>query len=587
VPVARGLSPDEVRQAIGALRQLGRDLPTACRQSQAFLLGSRDPNGPSCVRPLAKGATDAGIPPVAPGDANGGPGKRLLQLCYWDEHAGSPLEELRWQRGTFRPFLRRLQEDSAAAARMLAAVQKDARALADLLEAARECPTGLVLLEPPEPSNWPLWCLHAVAQAGAKNDLPAARRWARELAAAVFALEDLHRWVEFLVENQLTNHQLQELCEGLFEDSQTAYGEGNEPYTSRACVSRFPGGNLQVANLNNYMEAERQAEGLLRPPSVWAISADETAGILAEAPGAVWMPPDLRASYAKWRAALSPANRRTLDAAAALPFERSFLANMLHRCRSAGTVENMAAVLARFSARRPAAAAWEILDILPYRAGLAMSGIEWGDRFDPRVMKMSVGLEANSPRDALLEARRMQYEVYGGSKNYKNLVLTLRKALDTRQMDCIRATDLIAALYRNAGWPGFLHVRWCYGTNGHSVAVAEDCADGNRTLTIVDGLYAPGQAVGAWPREYFTAHRSVYCVELFGRGLDTNVFLEGYVLRGPNAGMLVKAPVPYLPGHEKGGVRRVFSPPREPATQSTSQPAAPPATSAATSPSPV
>jgi len=48
--------------------------------------------------------------------------------------------------------------------------------------------------------------------------------------------------------------------------------------------------------------------------------------------------------------------------------------------------------------------------------------------------------------------------------------LTLRQALEQKRVDCIRATDMISAIYRNAGRPSIGHVRWSTGAFGHSVA---------------------------------------------------------------------------------------------------------------------
>jgi hypothetical protein len=45
------------------------------------------------------------------------------------------------------------------------------------------------------------------------------------------------------------------------------------------------------------------------------------------------------------------------------------------------------------------------------------------------------------------------------------------------------------------------------------------------------------------------------------RGLDNYVWAEGYIVRGPNAGTLARAPVPYLPQREKKSVQTVFAGP--------------------------
>lgn len=568
-------SPAAAMSAEGASRtlaELAKELPAACQASRTVLLGSRDPDANTCVRPFAPGELDKGLPRVAPGDPNGGPGKRILQLLYWDHDANSPPKDYRWHRETLEPFLRRLRDDSNAARLQVQPLAARSRQLAEWLRKQPAWPAGFrspgaiapaastrTAAPATRADNWPLACLAALNEAVGAKDLIATRLWAYELSAATFALEDLHRWVEFLAENHLANLRFQELCKGLFEEVEDEFnGPGQEPYVPRMCISRFPGGSLGVSMINNHIEIERQGEGFFRNPSAWARAVKESNVVAAG--GALWMPPDLRGSFGKWRSALSEHNRTVLDRAAGSPLERSFLANMLFRCQAAGVVEQAGEVLRRFNARYPRADMWQLMDVLPYRAGLGMSGIEWGDRFDPRLMESARKITARDPHDALRAAREVQYKVYGGGGNYQGLVLTLRKALDTGRMDCIRATDMIAAVHRNAGFPGFLAVRWCRGTSGHSVAAAERFADGNRSVLIVDGLFPPGQAVGVWPEAYFQRHSrgGVYAVELYGRAIDGFVLLEAYVIRGPHAGTLIKVPVPYLPARTESSTKKVF-----------------------------
>jgi len=46
--------------------------------------------------------------------------------------------------------------------------------------------------------------------------------------------------------------------------------------------------------------------------------------------------------------------------------------------------------------------------------------------------------------------------------------------------------------------------------------------------------------------------------ELYVRGLDNYVWAEGYIIRGPNAGTLVTACVPYLPNRTSNLVQKVL-----------------------------
>jgi hypothetical protein len=79
-------------------------------------------------------------------------------------------------------------------------------------------------------------------------------------------------------------------------------------------------------------------------------------------------------------------------------------------------------------------------------------------------------------------------------------------------------------------------------------AGSTEARDGGLRVTLVDGLYRPGRAVGPWP-DYYAAHRGrgALAVELRGRGLVGAVFLEGVVLEGAAVGKRFTAEVPYLP----------------------------------------
>jgi len=558
-----------------------RDLVPALDASRGVLLGQRNPNGPTCQPFKPAGHTDAGYKGPPKGDLDARPGNRMLQIYYWQhkDEVHSATEDFRWHQTTFRHELEALRARSRDASVRLRPVLAAAAYVAEALSHWREVPQDMPLHATSlrESAPWPEHCHGCLEDALGRRDVAAAKRWSRELHAALFALEDLHRWLELVTTNQLDNLDFQKLGESLFAECQDTYGgEGQEPYVAPAVISRFPGGSLCVTALNNYFEIERQAEGLFKRPDAWAQAADATRRLTVSlgdwppdepaprrtpSPAAVWMPPPLREAFIEMRERLSALNRPAWDRAAALPYERSFVANHLFRAKAAGVLDALGTALERFDARHPKGTVAELMDILPYRASLGMAGIEWGDRFDARLMEAAGKLTGGDRRTAFLSAHWFaNHNVYKGKENYKGLVLTLRKALDDGKYDCIRGTDMIAAVYRNAGWPGFLNVRWCRGTSGHTIGAVELAGEGlERHILTADSLFPTPKAQGAWPDSYVTGHRDVYSVELNGRGLDNYLWLEGYIVRGPNAGTLVKAAVPYLPGHEHAG-RSVIRP---------------------------
>jgi hypothetical protein len=158
----------------------------------------------------------------------------------------------------------------------------------------------------------------------------------------------------------------------------------------------------------------------------------------------------------------------------------------------------------------------------------------------------------------------------GGWDNYEGKVTTLKEALDTGKLDCIRGTDMMGALFRDAGQAGYCVIRLCCGLTGHSVAAAAVGPAGQGRIAIADCLVGDGGNL-TWPSAYFRGMTwpegcpgpcpPAFSAELCVRGLDGYLFAEGYVIRGPHAGELVKASLPYLPGREWPAVTKVYAGP--------------------------
>lgn len=416
----------------------------------------------------------------------------------------------------------------------------------------------------PGPASWPAQCQAELHEALVAEDTDGARRWAEELAAATFALADLHRWLDVLLGAHLASLNFQARCREAFTWSQQAHGRPR-PVQQVG----LPAAHMTVAWGQNYLEVEHQAERLFRPDP----RALATAGRpLRETPAARWMPPELRAVFLALRSPLAPATRAVWDRAAAAPYERSYLANVLHRGAASGALAAMGEVLRRFERSHPDPTVPELMDVLAYRAGLYSSGFRWADRYDPRILKAAGRLTGG--RDAVARhAQRLTNSLLHGWRNYAGNVMTLQKALDTGTLDCVRGTDLIGALYRGAGYGEYCVLRLTCGTAGHSVGAVPGAGPGRRGLLIVDPLSARSDSRVwpsawfdgmTWPEGYPGDRGPLFAAELCVRGLDGYVFAEGYVVRGRHAGELVRAALPYMPDRTEPGTRRVFPGPYAP-----------------------
>jgi hypothetical protein len=112
-------------------------------------------------------------------------------------------------------------------------------------------------------------------------------------------------------------------------------------------------------------------------------------------------------------------------------------------------------------------------------------------------------------------------------------------------------------------------VRWCAETAGHSVAAYVGTENDKQQVVVADGLNPPPEPEH-FPDCYFQGHAwppgmtdnpTPYCVELYVRGIDSYVWADGYIIRGPNAGELTTAAVPYSTHHKNAETRKVYDGP--------------------------
>lgn len=558
-------SPMKGLEAAALLRDIAGNVDLVVSASRPLLLGHRKPDDatPSRVvlRQINNGAKRL---PVWPQDVGGGPGRRIAAMYISGPRGRSPMEDFIWQQTRFAPALTIMRDQNRPVLVWARRLSTQTGRLYHAIQAYNEWPANFAPTVIGRADHWPGYCLKMLNKAVEDKDLAATRHWSGELASATFALTDLHDWLEFLLRNQLTSLAFQARCRDLFSQSQKHYEGGK--YRAIFHADRFPGAYLGLASVSNYLEVERQAELLLRVPDeyVSASRADKPA-----VHGAVWMPPDLREAFGQLREKLSKGSQATWAAAAQTPLERSYLANMLYRLSAVRMLDCAGVVLQRFDKIHPQAPVSKLMDVLFYRGGDGFGGFEWADRFDARLMAISGGLAGDDER-VLSNARQKTFGVFAGWSNYEGFIITLRESLNTGKMDCVRATDMIGSLYRNAGRAGFYNIRWTCGTEAHTVAAAEVDRSGKNEIVIVDGLDGKPNARDVWSEAYFRDHKwpadfpgaqpQAYAVELNGRGLDSYVWIQGIVIQGSNSGLSVQAGIPYMPDRSKPRITRLTKP---------------------------
>jgi len=241
--------------------------------------------------------------------------------------------------------------------------------------------------------------------------------------------------------------------------------------------------------------------------------------------------------------------------------------NMLYRATRAKTMEMLTSAFKKLESATPNADANELLDVLMYR-GNPFGGLEWDDRFQPELVKAGQDVpESHSNAQALMDACRWTNGLFNPDKY--GMTFTLRDSIEWKQLDCNRATDMIGAIFRNAGRARFGNIRWCAESTAHTVAAYLGVQNNTSQTLIVDAL-DPKEKPEVWPDAYFSGHKwpdfmpqnpPAYAVELYGRGLDNYIWLEGYVVRGPNAGYLTTAAVPFSQIRQQYTTQKVFDGP--------------------------
>lgn len=536
------------------LARLTTEIDPTLTESRRILLGQRPAGDPTCI---TQKLVDNRI--LLQGSPEGGAGLRIIAV-----HADSPDEPLAlyaWSQEKLRPFLDAERKANAAALARAEELTITARELAREIRAAPVRST----LDAPETRvtsvAWPAECLRQLRRAVASGDAPLAQTWAEEMHAAAFALADLHRWLNTLLDSHLASLDFQADCRAAF-----AFADAVST-AQDSLESCLPAAGLITAWGENYLEVEHQAERLFAPPQ--GAVATVISGDPSDPPSVRWMPPEVRQVFRWLRSRLSPPVQAVLDRAAASPFDRSYLANMLFRALSARCLDQMALAMERFERSHPTVTQAELMDVLFYRSGFYSSGYQWADRYDRRLLDAAAGMTGD--REAVArQAHQFANRMLKGWKNYAANVMTLTESLDVGKLDCLRGTDMIGALYRDAGYGEYAIVRLRCGTVGHSVGAVPVDRDGRRQWLILDCLSSDPPR-DTWPAAYFKdfiwpqgypGHQGpLFSAELYVRGLDGYMFAEGYVVQGEHAGRLVTAAVPHLPGEQAAGASQIFNGP--------------------------
>src|SRR5439155_25836734 len=157
-----------------ALADLASLVDRSMRASRPVLLGSRNPQGPSCVAVVRTGELRGKVPDN-PGDLNGGPGTTMVAIyCFNRQGNTSPLKDYEWHQGRLRTYLQNEQASNQPAEQLAHELAERARLFADAADEWEQIPSSLSPVQFHHDETWPGYCMASLDRAIAANDLAAA-----------------------------------------------------------------------------------------------------------------------------------------------------------------------------------------------------------------------------------------------------------------------------------------------------------------------------------------------------------------------------------------------------------------------------
>ncbi|MCA8969491.1 MAG: hypothetical protein KDC95_06895 [Planctomycetes bacterium] len=542
----------------GPLTDLVLAVRAVAPRTRALLVGKRTKQAASCVTPLLRGSiTDRVSIPPRPKMAFGG---CATSLRLTSRRGRTPIEDFEISQNETRPFLVERLDRSEREQKALEDVTRLVRQLSESLSSSIDNgsdSSSMTRSEVPDGDDDVSQCLRELIDDLAAKRMADARHRVDNLAIHVERLTDLVRWLAFLDRNLLEALEFAARCRDQFVAADPYYRR--QGYDTGSDFGRFPSGSALVHGEANYYEVERQAEGIFRVVEPCARGIEGV--MLGEDPVALrHVLPTLWGAFRELRVGLPEAVRATLDDAASAPYARTRLTSVLFRGQSSGALPSMREALLALGRRRVRVGVHELFDVLTLRAGGYSCGFEWGDRFDPRIVAFAKGVGGDA--DAMfMSAYRLAHANYDPSR-YVGGTHTLRSALGSKAFDCIRATDLLEAIYRQAGGTRSVEVRECRGGPSHTVAGHVQRRAGTWTVAVADALRPRHEGATSWPEGYATSEVA-YAVEVYEPGLDTAIWSAGYVVTGPASGTRIDAALPFVPERsERREVRQYVRSPR-------------------------
>jgi hypothetical protein len=206
------------------------------------------------------------------------------------------------------------------------------------------------------------------------------------------------------------------------------------------------------------------AETLLADFCVVSDAERATMGKPLKVPAAAALDPDARAAFIEAHDVL---NGKAQDVFASIPtleYERTTLAGNLARYAAESKVAELTASLEAYAKHEKKPDVTSMMEVLHIAQGAYGSTTAASDRYHPEMSAWAKKI-SGKPDKAVAQAHALAYGFYtqGGGTNYRGRLWTIHDACKAKACDCIRASQMMASAYANAGYGGIHPIRICRG----------------------------------------------------------------------------------------------------------------------------
>ena len=300
--------------------------------------------------------------------------------------------------------------------------------------------------------------LFELDKALADGDTERAAVWAAETYGASKRLLEALRWTALICEwlSDYSDVLLSERSDYEWIHAQASFQSAGG--WKNFMFGRLPGAQSIMYNLYDIAAADQLLSDLL----ILDDAKIRTMGTLAPNAIGVEIAPGFRSAFFNVRDGLPPAIRSLFETIPDQDWELGIFHANIWIWADEDRLDDLIATLARYQRNYKKPTFQGMMEIMHVRQGAWGSSNTIKDRYHPKIMEWATELQASKtspmkPEGAAQLAWRRSNEFYGGK--YAGAKWTLTEAIDARQLDCIRISQMIGCIYANAGFPGLRPVR--------------------------------------------------------------------------------------------------------------------------------